>query len=157
MDNYFSWDKSSVSQPRHAHLIKWACVMTFLCIDLNLKKRFVVWIVVAWKPCSECPGDGCTWRKYFPRNLLTYLLTYCLSQSDKVRWNSAIFQMIIIMRLWSIILHSHIDKELTIQLLSWSGLSLQRYNSLNRHSVKAGLRSGMEHGTEYGTEYGMTN
>ncbi len=37
-------------------------------------------------------------------------------------------------RLWSIILHIHTDKELTklsVQSVSWSGLSLQRYKSFN--------------------------
>ena len=24
----------------------------------NLKKSFVIQIVVVWKPCAECPGDG---------------------------------------------------------------------------------------------------
>ncbi len=26
----------------------------------NLKKSFVNQIVVVWKTCAECPGDGCT-------------------------------------------------------------------------------------------------
>ncbi len=36
----------------------------------NLKKRFVIQVVVVWKPCAECPGDGCTWSKCWARNLL---------------------------------------------------------------------------------------
>ncbi len=39
----------------------------------NLKKRFIIQVVVVWKPCAECPGDGCTWSKCWARNLLTYL------------------------------------------------------------------------------------
>ncbi len=65
----------------------------------NLKKRFVIQIVVVWKPCAECPADGCTWRKCFPKKL-TYLLTYLLVSQTKCGKcaNSAIFQMTIFIR-----------------------------------------------------------
>ncbi len=39
----------------------------------NLKKRFVIQVVVVWKSYAECPGDGCTWSKYAGQE--TYLLT----------------------------------------------------------------------------------
>ena len=50
----------------------------------NLKKHFVIQVVVVWKPCAECPGEGCTWSKCWARNLLTYSLTYLLKLQQSI-------------------------------------------------------------------------
>ncbi len=49
----------------------------------NLKKRFVIQVVVVWKPCAECPGDAWLYLEQMLGKKLTYLLTYRLSQSEK--------------------------------------------------------------------------
>ncbi len=99
MENYFSWDKSGVSQPRP--------VMTFLCSDLKMAElsRLEKSSVRGHLPresyrkseealCSPDCGRletlfRISWRwlyleKVLPKKL-THLLTYCLSQSDEVR------------------------------------------------------------------------
>ncbi len=74
----------------------------------NLKKAFLIQVVVVWKHCTECPGDGCTWRK------LPKKLTHLVSQTKCGKFrNFSNDNIDAYERLWSIILHIHTDKELT--------------------------------------------
>ncbi len=94
----------------------------------NLKKIVLLQVVVVWKPCAECPGDGPTWRKCCSKNYSLVRQTVVNAQIVQFfKWQYSFIRRFIDHKIWDI----HAQKRLNKQLLSWSGLSLQRYKSLN--------------------------
>ncbi len=57
-----------------AELPRKSSVRGYLPAIANLKKTVLLQVVVVWKPCAECPGDGCTWKVLLEK-LLTHSLT----------------------------------------------------------------------------------
>ena len=49
----------------------------------NLKKLFLIQVVVVWKPCAECPGDGRILGENASQE--TYLLTHLLVRQSEVK------------------------------------------------------------------------